>query len=212
MNIQKFLLIFCWLTLSTFGQEQNDKNKNIKVLAKFISFEGGDKIQFAKFKIIKNLTDFIVNDTILVGYYNYKEPVGKIDNVLLTIQKYERKTSIKNYFICPNYDGKTNIQQVKIEYIKFDYWEGCETGNGDCKPITFIRTSKDANWFLVMPCGGSFTSLTISGVNFNKKIHLDYSNCPPILELTNLKNGQYSANMIACGLGGTVKFNLETID
>lgn len=47
---------------------------------------------------------------------------------------------MKNYFVCPDYDGQTNIQKAKIEYIDFDYWEGCETGGSECKPLTFSRT------------------------------------------------------------------------
>lgn len=210
-NILTILLL--GLTLTSCGQTQTTDNKNesYKVLAKLISFEGGDKVHFAKFKIIKNLSDTVVmNDTIIVGYYNYKEPDGNIDNVLLTIKKYDGQTLMKNYFICPEYDGKNNIQKAKIEYIDFDYWEGCETGKGDCKPLTFSRTEKENYWFLIMPCGGTETAITISGRNFNKELHLNHDNCPPYLDLSNLVDGKYSANMRACGLGGTVTFNLTT--
>jgi len=61
-----------------------------------------------------------------------------------------------------------------------------------------------------MPCGGTETTITISGQNFKKKLHLFHDSCPPYLELTNLNDGQYSVNMIACGLGGTIIFNLVT--
>lgn len=215
MNRLKNILtiLFLGLTLTSCRQtkQTDSKNGSYKVLAKLISFEGGDKIHFAKFKIIKNLSDsLVVNDTIIVGYYNYKEPDENIDNVLMTIEKYDDQTLMKNYFICPEYDGKNNIQKAKIEYIDFDYWEGCETGKGDCKPLAFSRTEKEKNWFLIMPCGGTETAIEISGNNFSKEIHLLHDNCPPYLELTRLKDGQYSANMMACGLGGTVTFNLTT--
>jgi len=208
-----FTIFYLGLILTSCGQTQvtDYKNDSYKVLARLISFEGGDKIHFAKFKIIKNLSDSLVaNDIIIVGYYNYKEPDENIDNVLLTIKKYDGQTSMKNYFICPDYDGKTNIQKAKIEYIKFDYWESCETGKGECKPLTFTRTEKENNWFLIMPCGGTATAISISGQNFKKELNLYHDNCPPYLDLSNLIDGKYSANMRACGLGGTVTFNLTT--
>ncbi|MEO9144406.1 MAG: hypothetical protein ABI237_02525, partial [Ginsengibacter sp.] len=120
------------------------------------------------------------------------------------------QTTMKNYFICPDYNGKIGIQKAKIEFIDFDYWEGCETGKGDCRPLTFARTKAEKNWFLIMPCGGTETAITISGQNFNKELHLFHKHCPPYLDLTNLNDGQYSANMRAGGLGGTVTINLET--
>ncbi|MCZ2357356.1 MAG: hypothetical protein LC115_11850 [Bacteroidia bacterium] len=117
---------------------------------------------------------------------------------------------MKNYFICPNYDGTANIQKAKVEYIGFDYWEGCETGKGNCNPLTFKRTKNEKNWFLLMPCGGTETAITISGKSFSKELHLYHDNCPPYIELTSLTDGQYTANMRACGLGATVTFNLTT--
>ncbi len=216
MNRQKNILaIFCFsLTLTSCGQTTTNyiKNENFKALAKFISYEGGDKIHFAKFKIVKDLSDtLILSDTITVGYYNYKQPDNNIDYVLLTLNKYDGQSSMKNYFICPAYDGKVGIHKAKIEFINFDYWEGCETGKGDCTPLTFTRTKSQNNWFLVMPCGGTETAISISGQNFNKELHLFHDNCPPYLDLTNLNDGQYSANMRADGLGGTVTFNLTTM-
>ena len=201
------------MTLTSYGQVQTAKTKreDYKVLAKFVSFEGGNKIHFAKFKVIKNLSDTLVlNDTITVGYYNYKQPDDNIDDVVLILTKYDGQTKMKNCFICLDYDGRTNIQKAKIEYIDFDYWEDCEIGKTNCIPLVFSRTKNEKNWFLIMPCGGTKTAITISGQNFSKELHLYYDNCPPYLELTNLIDGQYYANMIACGLGGTVKFNIVT--
>lgn len=207
------ILLFC-LMLASCGKAKTayDTGEIYKVLAKFISFEGGDNIHFAKFKIIKNLSDsLVVGDTIIVGYYNHREPDENIDNVLLSIKKYDGQTSVNNYFICPEYDGKINIQKAKIDYIDFDYWEGSETGKDESKPLTFSRTEKDNIYFLMMPCGGTETAITITGQNFNKELHLYSDKCPPILDLSNLRDGKYSANMRACGLGGTVTFNLKTM-
>lgn len=215
MRFIKNILTFIFLSLASnsFGQPKtlDVKSKSYKALAKLISFEGGDKIHFAKFQIIKDLSDStFLGDTIIVGYYFYKQPDNDINTVVLTINKHDGQTTMKNYFICPNYDGKTNIQKAKIETIGFDYWEDCEKGKRDCKPLTFSRTSNDKNWFLIMPCGGTETELTITGQNFSKKLQLSNKHCPPYLDLSNLKNGNYTANMIACGLGGTVNFILTT--
>lgn len=206
-------IILLSLTLTSCGQTNvNDtKTENYKVLAKLISFEGGDKIHFAKFQIIKSLSDStFLKDTITVGYYNYKQPDESINTVLMTIEKYDGQTTLKNYFICPDYDGKTNIQKAKIENIDFEYWQNSETGNSDCKPLEFSRKNNEKNWFLIMPCGGTETEITVTGQNFSKTQHLFHESCPPHLDLSKLKDGNYSANMVACGLGGTINFSLTT--
>jgi hypothetical protein len=112
---------------------------------------------------------------------------------------------------------KKGIEKVKISYVDFDYWEGCETGKGECKPLTFIRSSNDENWFLFMPCGGTATTVTLSkqtGIPKEneaiQKCEISYSDCPPIFDLTNLKDGKYFAYMLACGLGGQIEINLTT--
>ncbi len=63
-----------------------------------------------------------------------------------------------------------------------------------------------------MPCGGTETKVTVSSsdIFFSLKQHLFHDKCPPLLELTNLKDGKYFAQMIACGLGGQVEFDLTT--
>lgn len=87
-----------------------------KVKGKLISIEGGSKIQMAQFRILdpfaSNLT---MNDTITLGYYNYKEQKSAIDTVLLTFVEYDGKTNIKNYYICPDYDGKRGIRPYYID-------------------------------------------------------------------------------------------------
>jgi len=204
------------LTITIFSCVQTQVIKpaqKIKVLAKFLSDEGGDKVLISKFLVIKVFSDTtLFSDTIFVGYYFYKTNKQKFDTVLLTLNKYDGKTTIKNYFTCPDYDAKIGIQKAKINFIDIDYWEGCETGKGDCKPLTFTRCKQEKKWFLIMPCGGTETSVKISGIDnsFKKQLHLFHNNCPPYIELTDLADGRYSAYMTACGLGGQVKFNLKT--
>jgi hypothetical protein len=207
------ILFFC-LTFTSYGQTKNEyfKEPSFQVLAKFISFNGGDKLHSATFKVLKNMNDSIqLKDTITVWYYNYLQPDTTLDYVLLTLNKYDRQSNvIKNNLHCIDNDGKTGIQSAKIEFIEFDYWEGCETGKGECKPLTFTRTEKEINWFVIMPCGGTETAIAISGQNFKKELHFNHDNCPPYLDLSNMNDGKYSANMRACGLGGTVEFSLIT--
>jgi hypothetical protein len=204
------------LTLALASCAQTTKNKTLsttyKALAKLVSAGEGSKIYVAKYKIIKDFTDTTFADTINVGYYFYANNTQQYDTVLLTLTKYEGQTTTENYFVCPDYDARIGIQKATINFIDFDYWEGCETGKGACKPLNFTRTRGEKNWFLIMPCGGTETSVTVSSadMSFSDQQHLFHDKCPPFLELTNLKDGRYFANMRACGLGGSVEFNLTT--
>jgi hypothetical protein len=166
----------------------------IKALAKLVSNEKNS----SGFAILKDFSDTtIAGKTITVGHYYSKE---NFDTVLLTLNK----ESVENYYIC------TSIQKAKISYISFDYWNDCETGKGKCNPLTFTRNNQEKNWFLIMPCGGTETKIIVSGNSFNQQIHINHRGCPPFIELTNLPDGEYHANMFACGLGGGVTFNLKT--
>ena len=209
-----FLLLI--LTLVSCGQttKRNSAKTEFKALAKFVSGGEDSKIYIAKYKIIKDFTDTTFTDTINVGYYFYKDNKQQFDTVLLTLTKYEGQTKIENYFICPDYDAKLGIQKAKVNFIDFKYWEDCETGKVVCKPLNFTRTKEEKNWYLIMPCGGTETSITVSSSDksYSQQQHLYHDKCPPFLELTNLKDGKYFANMMACGLGGSVEFNLKTID
>ncbi len=202
------------LALVSFGQTTKSKNSKteFKALAKLVSSGEGSKVYVAKYKIIKDFTDTTFADTINVGYYFYKENAQQFDTVLLTLTKYEGQAKVENYFICPDYDAKLGIQKAKINFISFDYWENCETGKGECKPLNFTRTTDEKNWFLIMPCGGTETSITVSSSDktFSQTQQLYHDKCPPFLTLTDLKDGKYFANMLACGLGGQVEFNLIT--
>lgn len=112
------------------------------------------------------------------------------------------------------YSGKENSI---VSTIEFDYWKACETGEKECKPLTFSRTFKAEKWVLVLPCGGTNTSVYLSQVegipneeDIIQRMDVSYSECPPVFELTNLADGKYYAYILACGLGGQVEINLET--
>ncbi len=202
------------LALVSCGQTSKSKVSKIgyKALAKLVSGGKGSKIYIARYKILKDFTDTTFAETINVGYYFYKDNTQQFDTVLLTLIKYEGQTELENYFVCPEYDAKVGIQQAKINFIDFDYWEGCETGKGECHPLKFTRTKDEKNWYLIMPCGGTETKVIVSSSDntFSQQQHLFSVGCPPFLALTDLKDGKYFAQMMACGLGGRVEFNLTT--
>lgn len=215
MKSTSFLsILLLTIALSSCGQIKKEKVSatEFKALAKLISGGEGSKIHIAKYKIIKDFTDTTFADTINVGYYFYKDNAEQFDTVLLTLRKYEGQTQIESYFICPDYDAKLGIQKAKVNFIYSDYWEGCETGKGKCNPLSFTRTKDEKNWYLIMPCGGTETSVNISSSDnfFSQQQHLFHDKCPPFLALTDLKDGKYLANMLACGLGGSIEFNLTT--
>ena len=204
------------LTFLTYGQEKND---TIKIIGKLVSPGVGSKIHIAEYKIIKTIKGTVTNDTIKVGYYFYlyNEYENSPDTALLTLTTYTGKTKIKDYYIFPDYNAKKGIEKVKISRVEFEYWEGCETGKGECKPLNFIRKSKKEKWFLIMPCGGTATTVTLSkqqGIpkenEINQKCEITHSECPPVFELTNLEDGKYYAYMLSCGLGGQIEINIKT--
>ncbi len=203
-----------FFSILTYGQANND---TIQVIAKLVTPGQGSKIYIAKYKIIKVVKGTVSNDTIEVGYYFYKEYKNAPDTAFLNLTTYTGDTKTKDYYIFPDYDAEKGIEKVKLTYVDFDYWEGCETGKGECNPLTFTRKSINENWFLIMPCGGTATSVTLSeqqgipkGNKIIQKEEISHSECPPIFELTNLKDGKYFAYMLACGLGGQIEINIRT--
>jgi hypothetical protein len=208
----KFIMIICGLILTflTFGQANND---TIKVIAKLISPGIGDKIDIAEYKVIKVVKGKLTNDTIKVGYYFYNEYPNSPDTALLNLTTYTGSTITKDYYIFLDYNAKIGIEKVKLSTVDFDYWEGCETGKGDCKPLTFTRISNIENWFLIMPCSGTSTSITLTESGQNcpiQKTSVGYSECPPIFDLTKMTDGKYFAYMLGCGLGGKIEINIRT--
>lgn len=207
-------LLGVFFSILTFGQANND---TVQVIAKLVTPGQGSKIHIAEYEVIKVLKGAVTNDTIKVGYYFYKEPKMIPDTALLNLTTYTGNTKMTNYYIFPDYDAKKGIEKVKLSYVDFDYWEGCKTWKGQCNPLTFTRKSTNENWFLVMPCGGTATTVTLStrqgipkGNEIIEKEEISHSECPPIFELTNLKDGKYFAYMLACGLGGQIEINLKT--
>jgi len=197
-----------------YGQAKND---TIKVIAELVTQGQGSKIHIAKYKVIKTIKGKVTNDTIQVGYYFYNEYKNAPDTALLTLTTYTGNTKTKDYYIFPNYNAKEGIENVKISFVDFDYWKGCETGKGECKPLNFTRKANNEKWFLILPCGGTATTVTLSkqqGINKGNEIiqksEISHSECPPVFELTNLKDGKYYAYMLSCGLGGQIEINIKT--
>ncbi len=172
-------IILTLLTFLTFGQANNE---TIQVIAKLISPGQGSKIYIAEYKIIKVIKGTLTNDTIQVGYYFYNEYQNSPDTALLNLTTYTGDTKTTDYYIFPEYDANKGIEKVRILFVDFDYWEGCETGKGECNPLTFIRFSQDENWFLFMPCGGTATTvnLTVAGQkNPIQTTSIRHAQCPP---------------------------------
>jgi len=206
----KLIIIGLLFPILSYGQANND---SIQVIAKLLTFGQGSKIHTAKYKVIKTIKGLVTNDTIQVGYYSYHEPKNMPDTVLLHLTTYTRETKATDYYIFPNYDAINGIEQVKLSYVDFDYWEGCETGNEECKPITFTRDSISEKWYLIMPCGGTQTHITFTKSGQKspvKEVSLGFPDCPPVFELTNVLDGKYFAYMLACGLGGQIEINIRT--
>jgi hypothetical protein len=202
------------LSTLTYGQANND---TIQVIAELITPGYGSKIYVAKYRVIKVIKGNVANDTIDVGYYFYKEPQHMPDTALLNLTTYTVDTTIRDYYIFPDYDAKNGIEKVNLAFIKYDSWEPCETGKGECNPVTITRNSTNEKWYVIMPCGGTSTTVTLSaqqgipeGDELIQKEKISHSECPPIFELTNLRDGKYFAYMISCRLGGQIEINITT--
>lgn len=208
-----FTSIGLLISILTHGQTEVNTNR---VLAKLLTPGVGSKVYIAEYSVIKVLNGEISSDTIQVGYHFYTELENTPDTAVLTLLNYKGSTEITNYYIFPGYDAKKGVSQVKIETIDYNYWEGCETGQGECKLLTFKRNNLE-NWFLVIPCGGTLTTVTLSkekGIvkddEVIQKIEINHNDCPPIFDLTNLSDGKYFTYMLACSLGGQIEINLIT--
>ena len=87
-----------------------------RAIGKLIAFEGGNKIHIAKFIIIDPINSSLhKGDTINLGYYNYHEPEADIDTAMLTFVNTYQETSIKNYYICPDYNGQKGVRRIVKE-------------------------------------------------------------------------------------------------
>ncbi len=205
----KYLIcILILLSNNCFGQKAPD---TLRILAQKVEAGEGSKIYIAKYNVLKVLEGSLDARTISVGYAEYKGINHDSEPVLLTLLKYEGRTSIKNYYHYPNYNALEGAEKVNLLNIDQTYWEGCETGKGACEPLTFYRDLKLKKTFLLMPCGGTVTDISLSnedGVSLKNTWWAN--NCPPMFDLTGLGDGAYSAYMLACGLGGGVTFRLKT--
>ena len=110
--------------------------------------------------------------------------------------------------------GQTKLNKnVVVQTLDFDYLEGCETGKGDCKPIEIFRQNKQDSVLLVFPSGGTQSDVYLHSTK-NKNLELHDKKVSgqgkPTLNLTNLDDGEYSANIISCGLGGSCLVRLKT--
>lgn len=203
-------ILLTLFAILTYGQTNND---TLQVIAKLISAGEGNKIRVAEYEVIKVIKGTLSSNTIKVGYYTSNEFQNAPDTALLNLTTYTGDAPTSNYYIFPDYDAKKGIEKVKIAFVDFKYWEGCETGEGECKPLTFSRSAQDENWFLFMPCGGSEISVNLTAAGQKDPIqttNIRYAQCPPVFDLTHLPDGKYYAHMFACGLGGAIEFNLKT--
>ena len=127
----------------------------------------------------------------------------------------------KTFFILTLFvlTALTSCSQTKpnknfvVKTLDFDYLEGCETGKGNCKPIEIFRQNRQDSVLLVFPSGGTQSDVYLHSAK-NKKLELHDKKVSgqgkPTLNLTNLDDGEYSANIISCGLGGSCLVRLKT--
>jgi len=97
--------------------------------------------------------------------------------------------------------------------IDANHWENCETGEGKCDTLIYKRKSNNENIQLIMPCGGTYTTVKLYGDNKEiplQSLSIGYEECPPTLNITKLVDGDYSIYMMACNLGGEITFKLKT--
>jgi hypothetical protein len=188
-------------------------NGTIKVIAKRISEGEGSKIHIAQYQVIKVLTGNVSEARINVGYSPYETDQPAPDTALLTLIPYQGNATPTHYYYFPDYDAKRGMQAVKISTVSFDFWEGCETREGLCPPLTLERPSTEVKWFFFMPCGGTRTDVSLTRVGDVvplQTVGVGHSQCPPVFDLTNVADGKYRAYMLSCGLGGGIDLNLIT--
>ncbi len=116
-------------------------------------------------------------------------------------------------FVANSTSGQTNVKKTLEFSVDRNYWEGCETGQGECKPLLFERNSKKDSIILMMPCGGTFTTVNLTRAGQKepiKTLSIGHEDCPPTFDLTGMTDGEYGVYMLACGLGGPIKFILRT--
>ena len=191
-------------TLLAFGQSEEP----IKVIAKRIAPAQCDKMCIARYSILKNIQGTASNTIIEIGCQPDKRADNAPETALLTIIP----TKLKDYYIFPDYDESKGIENAKFDSVDRDYWEACEAGSMDCRPLTFTRNAGQKQWFLVVPCGGTYTSVKLTDANGKRvrEINAKYGECPAMLDLSTLPDGKYFATMVSAGLNGKIEINLST--
>jgi hypothetical protein len=104
-------------------------------------------------------------------------------------------------------------QNTVVKTVDFDYLEGCETGKGGCEPIEIIRKRSKDSVLLIFPYGGTQSDVYLCSVNCETVVGHDRKFAgqgKPTLNLTNLKDGEYFARIVSCGLGGSCIVRLKT--
>ena len=218
-------------SLISYAQTPTD---TVKVLAKLIEPGQGSKIYIAKYEVFKLLQGDITSDTLMVGYYFYTEPENIPEIAVLTLKRYSGMPDVSDYYHFYGYNAEKGMQAARIDKVDFDYWEGCETGKGECNPLNFTRPKGSTVWFLKVPCGGSETYATLGsepGIPLPASItgkqmdpntspsgkpiqafNGNFDDCKPYFNLTHLEDGTYYAYMLSCSLGGQIEIRLQTID
>ena len=201
-------MLFLSLIMVTYAQQT--AATEVRALAKFVSYEGGNKIHFSRYKIIRDFSNTIDADTINVEYYFYKMNDVNADTVLLTVSK---KSGPAGNYICPDYDARLGIQQARVSYISREYRDNCEMRRGISEPLCCPRDTNAGHWFLLIPCGRTPATIFISKEGnpaFRKNISPAPGDCPFYLGLTGWEDGKYFADMLVYGFGGRMEFHLAT--
>ena len=100
-----------------------------------------------------------------------------------------------------------------IQTLDFAYLEGCETGKGACKPVEILRQTKQDSILLVFPNGGTESHVSLrSAIDKSIELHdrRKAGQGKPTLDLTKLEDGEYTARIASCGLGGSCIVRLKT--
>jgi hypothetical protein len=100
-----------------------------------------------------------------------------------------------------------------IHTIGFDWLEGCETGKGDCKPILLVRQSISDSIRLIFPSGGTESDVYLYKISLDKPLLHDQKwsgQGRPVLDLTGLPDGSYTAHMLSCAVGGIFSVIIKT--
>lgn len=207
--MRNLIFILTILSQTCFAQEIPD---TLRILAQQIAPGEGSKIHIARYQVLKVLEGELNASNISVGYTGSQELNHSTEPVLLTLLEYDGKTSIKNYYHYPNYNALEGAEKVNVFRVSRSYWEGCETGAGTCEPLTFYKKSKLKKTFLLLPCGGTVTSVSLSSKENGISLKNEWraNDCPPMFDLTESSDGKYSAYMLSCGLGGGIRFTLKT--